>query len=334
MFNLPMKQVHNLLRSTYCHWPGPAITWNCCFSNQVIWAMTLGGRGWWDGQEEKALGVSCVGVVFFTTAMLRHLGADHSTQSWFSQAAVRRCTPILHSCRAHCKMTMALLSRHKHKLFFLPRHPSRSVQVAPQTVHQRPWNCLLPPLSCSLLPRQGHLLRKAQPITFGVVQRSHWPGRDLVATLSENPHAMFSEQERLSRKTEGGRWRRGRVTQGISRWKTLGGRDWRDVMVWQFNNGQWLANACMKKTKTFEFNIINPIYSNRNLSLPVLDIRLVSMHVSLDLLHLERLSTDHWPATRCTPVAGAGLTRVGVRSQDCRLQNYICICICIYTCVS
>lgn len=49
----------------------------------------------------------------------------------------------------------------------------------------------------------------------------------------------------------------------------------------------------MKKTKTFEFNIINPIYSNRNLPLPVLDIRLVSMHVSLDLLHLEHLSTDH-----------------------------------------
>lgn len=204
MFNLPMKQVHNLLRSTYCHWPGPAITWNCCFSNQVIWAMTLGGRGRWDGQEEKALGVSCVGVVFFTTAMLRHLGADHSTRSWFSQAAVRRCTPILRSCHMHCKMTMALLSHHKHKLFFLPRRPRRSVQVSPETVHQRPWNCLLPPLCCSLLPWQGRLLRKAQPITFGIVQRSHWPGRDLVATLSEIPmQCSLSKKDLVERQKEG-----------------------------------------------------------------------------------------------------------------------------------
>jgi len=48
----------------------------------------------------------------------------------------------------------------------------------------------------------------------------------------------------------------------------------------------------MKETKTFEFNIINPIYSKRNLSLLVLDIRLVSMHLSLNL-HLEYLSADH-----------------------------------------
>lgn len=46
----------------------------------------------------------------------------------------------------------------------------------------------------------------------------------------------------------------------------------------------------MKETKTFD--IINPIYSNSNLSPPVLDIRLVSMHLSPDF-HLECLSTDH-----------------------------------------
>lgn len=164
----------------------------------------MGGRGWWNHQEEKVVEVSCVRVVFFPTAMLRHLGADHSPRSWFSKGAVRRCTPILHSCHTHCRMTMALLSHQEHKLFFLPRHPRRSVQVAPEIVHQRPWNCLLPPLCCSLLPQQGHLLRKAQPITFGLVQKSHHPGRDLVATPSEIPmQCSLCRKDLVERQREG-----------------------------------------------------------------------------------------------------------------------------------
>lgn len=86
MFNLSVKQVHNLLRSTYCHWRGPAIARNSCCGNQLIC---------WDQQEENSWRMYPErGQCAFLPG---HLGVDLSPQSQLFQPAAH----ILHCPKAH-----------------------------------------------------------------------------------------------------------------------------------------------------------------------------------------------------------------------------------------
>lgn len=128
MFNLSMKQVHNLLRSTYCHWPGPAITWNHCFGNQLIWAMTLGGRRWRDHQEEKAGG----GILCAGSALSHSYIKPFGRWPQSLELALPGCSKEVQPASSTAAMCIAgwlwlCFSHQAQKLFFLPRHSRSSV---------------------------------------------------------------------------------------------------------------------------------------------------------------------------------------------------------------
>lgn len=219
MFNLSMKQVHNLLRSTYCHWQGPAITWNRCIGSQLIWAMTLGGRGWWDHQEEKAGGgILHVGSVL-SHCYIKPFGCWPRSPAPDLPARSKELQPLSSAAAVGVAGWPGSVSAlHTRSRSFSSCQDTQGAlsQAAPESVHQRPWSCLLPSLCCSLLPRQDCAPRRAEPIadgrSFGLMQRSCQPGRDLVAAL---PRALqCSQQERLGRKTGGREMEEGKDLHG------------------------------------------------------------------------------------------------------------------------
>lgn len=108
-----MKQVHNLLRSTYCHWQGSVITWNCCCGSQLIWAMTLGGRRWWGHKVRKGGEVPYIQTELFPTAILVHVSGDRSAQS--HSPSCREVQPTLATASTHVTgwLWLSLCSPHQ-----------------------------------------------------------------------------------------------------------------------------------------------------------------------------------------------------------------------------
>lgn len=92
MFNLSMKQVHNLLSSTYCHWQGPAITWKRCVGSQLSSAMTVGRKGWWGHEEGKGGGGVLHASRYFCCCCMKPLGCWPQCSEIVVPAA-GRCSP-------------------------------------------------------------------------------------------------------------------------------------------------------------------------------------------------------------------------------------------------
>lgn len=202
MFNLSVKQVHNLLRSTYCHWQGPAIARNSCFGNQLIWAggeRLLGPAG-----REQLEDVSWMWAAFLLL---------------YQAIWVLIPEPALPACSPHSSLPQRVLQ----DVLALSALPTRSSsfascqdtqgalsQVAPESVHQRLRNFLPAPLGCSFSRSvcQGQL---SSSLTELLVS---WKGatalaKDLVAAPCEIPW-RFHQQESLGRKIGGKEMEKGK----------------------------------------------------------------------------------------------------------------------------
>lgn len=211
MFNLSMKQVHNLLRSTYCHWPGLAITWNCCFGNQLIWAMTWGGRGWWYRWEEKAgrgypVGRQCSFPPLYWAIWVLAAAPGAGSPREEVQPASSTAAICIAGWPWFCT------SHQEQKLFFLPRHPR-------STVTGSSWDC--PPKSMKLPTTSPLLFPAPSAGTFAEESLAHnwqifWPCAKEPSAWQDvwKPHAVLSQQESLGRKTYGGKGRRGKSYTG------------------------------------------------------------------------------------------------------------------------
>lgn len=154
MFNLSVKQVHNLLRSTYCHWQGPAIAWNSCIGNQLIGAgreRLLGPAGRKQLEDVSWMGQRAFLLLYQAIwALTSVLGASSSSlqpTSFTAPTGTAGCSGSV--CSSH----------QEQKLCFLPRYPRSSVTCSS-------WECppkteKLPTSSLRLFPApSAHLCAK------------------------------------------------------------------------------------------------------------------------------------------------------------------------------
>lgn len=203
MFNLPVKQVHNLLRSTHCHWQGPAIARNSCFGNQLIWA---GGERLLGPAGRKQLeDVSWTRAVCFPSALPGHLGVDLRASS----SSLQPTSFTAPTGAAGCPGSVCS-SHQEQKLCFLPRYPRSSVTGSswecPPKTEKLPASS--PACSLSMSVCQGQL---SSSLTQLLVSRKGATtlARDLVAPLCEIPW-RFHQQERLGRKIRGKEMEKGK----------------------------------------------------------------------------------------------------------------------------
>lgn len=199
MFNLSIEQVHNLLRSTYCHWQGPAITRNSCFGNQLIWAgreRLLGPAG-----RKQLEDVSWTWAVCFPTALPSHLDVDFSPKRQLFQPAA----PILHpATKRCCRMSrLCLLFPPGAEASFLAKIPKELCHRKLLRVSTKGWETSyqLPsavPCSLSRSVCQGQLSSALTELWVSQKGATALP-RHLVAALREIPWRLH-QQERLGRK--------------------------------------------------------------------------------------------------------------------------------------
>lgn len=158
-----MKQVHNLLRSTYCHWQGPAITWKCCFGSQLISAVTAGGKGWWGHEEGKGGG----GIL--------HVGRSLSHCCMKPFGCWPQCPELALPAAGRCSLHRSQLQR--------ALQDDRGSGSALLTTSRSLFSCQ-DTQDSSWRVHQDHETAYDLP---PVIQRSRGPGRDLAAALRESP---------------------------------------------------------------------------------------------------------------------------------------------------